>query len=69
MVLFTGSQAAVSNTDIGTNIDNAYRVTAINPTIYGTMINAGEANPPGADIDPSTIVVGEVIAPVSNLTA
>lgn len=69
LVVFTGSQAAVSNTDIGTNIDNAYRVTAINPTVYGTMINAGEANPPGADIDPSTVVIGEVQGPVSNLTA
>ena len=72
LVVFTGSQASVSNTDIGTNIDNAYRILAAQGFVgsYGTMINAGENPPgPGPNIDPSTLVVGEVVGTVSSMTA
>jgi hypothetical protein len=70
LVVFTGGQAAVDNTDIGPNIDNAYRVFDQNITTYGTSVGAGQNLPgPGGLVDPLTPVIGETPGPVSNQTA
>lgn len=64
LVVMTNGQAAVDNTDIGTNIDNAYEILATpgQDSTYGTSILAGQNDPPpsGHIIDPDTAVTGEV---------
>ena len=68
LVVMTNGEAAVSNTDIGTNIDNAYQILATpgQDTTYGTSILAGQNDPPPAGniIDPDTPVTGEVSGPI-----
>jgi hypothetical protein len=66
LVIMTNGQAAVSNTDIGTNIDNAYNILASpgQDTVYGTSILAGE-KVGQTIVDPTTAVVGEVSGPIS----
>ena len=71
VVIITGGQAAASNTDTGSNIDNAYVVQGQGSiTQYGTAINAGQ-NQAGSIIDPTTVVIGETDngLPISNQSA
>jgi len=68
LVIMTNGQAAVSNTDIGTNIDNAYNILASpgQDTVYGTSILAGE-KVGQTIVDPTTPVIGEVSGPISGI--
>jgi hypothetical protein len=69
LVVISNSAAAIDNTDIGTNIDNAYNIFA-NPkqdTEYGTSIKAGEKQGNNPITDPTTKVVGEVEGNISNI--
>lgn len=73
VVVLTNGQAAVSNADIGTNIDNAYEILATpgQDSVYGTSILAGQNAQQAGIIDPDTVVIGETAnaQPVSNQTA
>jgi hypothetical protein len=65
LVVMTNGQASVDNTDIGTNIDNAYNILASpgQDTTYGTSILAGQ-NVNNTIVDPTTAVTGEVPGPI-----
>jgi hypothetical protein len=70
-VVILSNGAPIINTDIGTNIDNAYNAL-ISPgqdKVYGTSIGAGEATPPpGGEIsDPETAVTGEVTGVIAGV--
>jgi hypothetical protein len=70
VVVFTGGNAAVSNADFGSGIDNAYVGSGAGSiTTYGSSINAGDS--PSGSNDPAPLVPGETNdgQPVSNLTA
>jgi hypothetical protein len=70
VVMTNGGNTVVNNTDIGTNIDNAYNILASgSDTRYGTSILAGQNDPPPAGhiIDPSTPVIGEVSGEISGV--
>lgn len=71
LVIMTNGLAAVDNTDIGPNIDNAYQILATpgQDTTYGTSILAGQNDPPPAGhiIDPTTPVIGEVTGDISGV--
>lgn len=71
IVIMTGGQAATNNTDIGPNIDNAYRVQGQGSIVtYGTSINAGQSQG-NSLVDPTTAVIGETNngGAISNQTA